>query len=342
MIITYETNEMFRNLVVSILKRAKLRTKTIDLILESKLGNKTGLELYGIAFTHKSVDPLNNYEVYEFKGDSTANNCLVWYFSRRFDELNVPDHVKTLARLKINYGSKKTFYEIGDKLGMWDFISATTEKRVNKKKVKLGNRIVVKEEEVVVDIRQTKKKSLLEDSFEAFIGVTQTLLDMFVKQGEGFKICYKIIESLYDDMDIKLDHESLYDAKTRLKELFDKYCDKFGKWDKNNVNSIQIKNRFNDYSKWKVQVGYNIQTNDNKLTKLTEMLELYMYDETRTGDIICPKHVIDYVKNNFIEKNKPSYKFVLLGEGEASLKDDAEQLACECALKKLSEQGFKK
>ena len=78
MIINYETNDLFRKLVVSILKRSKLRTKTIDLILSSKIGDYTGLQLYGFAFTHKSVNSLQNYEVYEFKGDSTANDCLVW------------------------------------------------------------------------------------------------------------------------------------------------------------------------------------------------------------------------------------------------------------------------
>ena len=72
------------------------------------------------------------------------------------------------------------------------------------------------------------------------------------------------------------------------------------------------------------------------------MLDLYMYDEARTGDVICPKYVIDYVKNNFMEKNKPSYRFIPLGEGEASLKDDAEQLACENALKRLELEGYKK
>ena len=43
-----------------------------------------------------------------------------------------------------------------------------------------------------------------------------------------------------------------------------------------------------------------------------------------------------------MEKNKPSYRFIPLGEGEASLKDDAEQLACENALRKLDLEGYKK
>mgnify|MGYP001363351438 FL=1 len=136
MSINYETNNMFRNHVESILKLGKLRKKTIALLLDSKLGDYTGLQLYSFAYTHKSIDEINNYEVFEFKGDSTANNCLVWYFLDRFPSLNNPENVKTLARLKINYGSKKMFYELGEKLGMWPFIRAGTEVRTTKTKKK--------------------------------------------------------------------------------------------------------------------------------------------------------------------------------------------------------------
>ena len=339
--INYETNEMFRNLITKILKLAKLKQKTIDTILNSEYKGLTGLQLFGICFTHKSIHPLNNYEVYEFKGDSTANNCLVWYFASRFPHLNTPEHVKTLARLKINYGSKKTFCSIADKLGMWDFISAGTEIRKTKTKQKIGNSIKVIESENVVDIKQTKKKSLLEDSFEAVIGLIHTLIDELVKKGTGFNICYKIIQNLYDDMEIRLDHESLYDPKTRLKEFFDKEVDKFGKWSKNNIKAIQHKNRTNDFSRWVVDVGYNVQSDENHMDKLREMLDLYMYDEKLKGDMICPNHVLEYVKDNFMEKNKPTYKFIRLGVGEASLKDDAEQQACRDAISNLQGMNYK-
>jgi dsRNA-specific ribonuclease len=340
--INYETNDMFRNLITNILKRGNLKSKTINLLLDSEYQGFKGIQHYGFAFTHKSIHENNNYESYEFKGDSTANNCLVWYFSRRFPELNTTENVKTLARLKINYGSKKMFYTLGEKLGMWDYITAGKETRVIRSKKKIDNRIVNVETENVVDIKQTKKKSLLEDSFEAFIGVTQILLDEFVKNGMGYKICYNIISKLYDDLEIKLDHESLYDPKTRLKELFDKYCDKFGKWGKDNVKAVQYKNRYSDFGKWRVTVGYNIRTSDNKMEQLREMLDLYMYDDRLKGDIIIPNHVLNFVSNNFVESNKPTYKFVELGSGEASLKDDAEQMACESALKRLEMDGYKK
>jgi dsRNA-specific ribonuclease len=340
--INYETNDMFRKLITNILKLGNLKIKTINLLLDSEYQGFKGIQHYGFAFTHKSVDEVNNYESYEFKGDSTANNCLVWYFSRRFPELNTTDNVKTLARLKINYGSKKMFYTLGEKLDMWDFIIAGKETRVIRGKKKVGNSIINTEVESVVDIKQTKKKSLLEDSFEAFIGVTQILLDEFVKNGMGYKICYNIISKLYDDLEIKLDHESLYDPKTRLKELFDKYSSNFGKWGKENVKAVQYKNRYNDFGKWKITVGYNVRTSDNKIEKLREMLELYMYDDRLKGDIIMPNHIINFVSGNFVENNKPTYKFVELGFGEASLKDDAEQIACENALKRLERDGYKK
>ena len=342
MSINYETNPLFRKLIVKLLKLGKLKNKTIDLLLDSEFNGLKGLQHYGIGFTHKSIHPEKNYEVYEFKGDSTANNCLVWYFAERFPHLNTAEHVKTLARLKINYGSKKTFFGIADNLGMWKFISAGTETRITKSKVKQSyNRIQVVERETVVDIKQTKKKSLLEDSFEAFIGITHTLIDNLIKKGKGFNVCYKIIKSLYDDLDIKLDHASLYDPKTRLKELFDKEESKFGKWNKNNIKAIQYKNRTNDYGRWKVQVGYNIQSNVPHIEKIREMLDLYMYDDRLKGDVISPNHVLDYIKDNFVEKNRPSYKFVPLGSGEASLKDDAEQEACKEAIRKLEGMGYK-
>lgn len=334
MSINYETDPKFRNLVISILKKCKLKTKTIEYILDTPHNGWTGIQLFGACCTHKSIHPINNYEIFEFKGDSTANNCLVWYFAERFPELNDPECVKTLARLKINYGSKKTFFSLAEKLGLWEFISAGTEERITRTKVKRNNMIELVENKTIVDIKQTKKKSLLEDSFEAFIGLIHTLIDIHVKKGFGFKICYNLIKTLYDDMDISLEHSDLYDAKTRLKEYFDKNVKKYGKWSKNNITSRQIKNKHNDYSKWIVDVGYNIQTNCSKLEKLHELLDLYMYDE-KLNETISPNHILEFVSDNFSEKNKPSYKFIVLGTGEASLKDDAEQNACEMALKTL-------
>ena len=184
-------DDSFKNLIVSLLKRGRLNDKYIEQMLD--------MDMYGVAFTHKSVNEVKNYEFYEMMGDATANCAIAWYLNKCFPHLHKPEGVKVIARLKINYVSKKTFEKIGKHLGLWDFISADEETRSN------------------------KMKQTLEDVFEAFLGVTCTLIDNRVKEGAGFKICYNIIKSVYDEViqPISLKYEDLFDPKTRLKETFD-------------------------------------------------------------------------------------------------------------------------
>lgn len=182
----------FRDLLKKIFIQAKLKAKYIDLLLD-----EDGMKLYSQIFTHPSIDPQNNYEFYEILGDSSANRSIVWYLSRRFPQLNCPEGVKIMARLKIHLVSKQTFYTLAESLGFWPFISAT------------------------VDERQTKMKKILEDVFEAFIGATELMLDEKIRRGVGNAVTYNIIASLFDDLEISLDYNVLFDAKTRLKEIFD-------------------------------------------------------------------------------------------------------------------------
>lgn len=182
----------FLNLIRTTLKLGKINEGTIK-----KLTDKQGMELYSTAFTHRSFDVKNNYEVLELMGDSIANTCILNYMFKKFPQLNRPEGVKVFARLKINYVSKTTFSSLAIKLGFWSYISASEE------------------------FRKSKKIDLLEDSLEAFIGATQMLLDSKIAFGSSYKICLNIITNLYDDIDISLKYEDLFDAVTRLKELFE-------------------------------------------------------------------------------------------------------------------------
>jgi dsRNA-specific ribonuclease len=148
------------------------------------------------AFTSRSYDEHNNYEVYEFAGDPVAAAAMNLYFIRRFPQLKCTDGVRVLARLKINYGSRRSFSRIADSLGFWPHIRAA-------------------EEEKIVD-----REKLLEDVFEAFIGCTCFVLDDALLNGCGYSIVYEIIKSVFDKITISLEYEDLYDAKSRLNELF--------------------------------------------------------------------------------------------------------------------------
>ena len=191
--------ETFRTFIKSLLERSKLKTKYVNILTDTK-----SMEIYGQAFTSSSANAQENYEVFEQLGDVTANKFIVWYMYRRFPQLSCTQGVKVVARLRINYGAKQSFSQIGDALGFWNFISAT------------------------VDDRSRKKKSLLEDALEAFIGATEFLIDTKIRLGVGYAIVYDILSNIFDEIPISLKYEDLYDAKTRLKELFDHYGHELG------------------------------------------------------------------------------------------------------------------
>jgi len=184
----------FKDLIFNLLVTSKLKMHYIDLLM-----NEESMKIYDKVFTSDSADPEENYEVYEQFGDITANKFIVWYMHRRFPKLMCPQGVKVVARLRINYGAKQSFASIADGLGFWDFITASEEER------------------------SRNKKPLLEDVFEAFIGATEFIIDSNIKECVGYSIAYNILCSIFDKMEISLKYEDLYDAKTRLKELFDCY-----------------------------------------------------------------------------------------------------------------------
>lgn len=184
----------FKDLIFNLLVTSKLKIHYINLLM-----NDENMKIYDKVFTSDSADSEDNYEVYEQFGDITANKFIVWYMHRRFPKLMCPQGVKVVARLRINYGAKQSFASIADGLGFWDFISASEEER------------------------SRNKKPLLEDVFEAFIGATEFIIDSNIKECVGYSVAYNILSSIFDKMDISLKYEDLYDAKTRLKELFDFY-----------------------------------------------------------------------------------------------------------------------
>lgn len=187
-------NESFREFICRILSISKLKSKYVSI-----LTNDENLQIYKNVFTHISIDPENNYEFYEILGDVTLNKAIVWYLKERFPKLQNAAGVKIIARLRINMVSKKNFSLLAQKLGFGRFIRAEEE------------------------FKTQREMSLLEDSFEAFFGATEFLLDKIICPGAGYGICYHLIKFILDKEPISLKYEDLYDPITRLKETFDYY-----------------------------------------------------------------------------------------------------------------------
>jgi dsRNA-specific ribonuclease len=196
-----DRGEKFRGFVVSLLAMSGLKKKYVD-----TLTGPEGMETYGQAFTHISIDAEKNYEFLEILGDATCNKCVVWYIKDRFPLLQNPEGVKVIARLRINLVSKKNFAGLAEKLGFGEYISCDRE------------------------IREQKGRSLLEDVFEAFIGATEMLVDKLISEGSGYYICFRILRVIFDGLTISLRYEDLYDPITRLKETFDFFRQQCGRF----------------------------------------------------------------------------------------------------------------
>jgi dsRNA-specific ribonuclease len=193
------TNDSMHSFISNLISSCRLDS-TYALALTDPLS----IRLYQKAFTHVSFDPYNNYEVYEQLGDITVNKFLVWYFYQRFPSFHSTYGVKIVARLRIKYGSKQFLCSLAEKLGFWQMIR------------------------VAEAISPGKRMSILEDVFEAFIGVTEYIIDQRMHLGLGYMCCYKMLKSWLDVIPIDISYEQLFDAKTRLKELFDINKDTLG------------------------------------------------------------------------------------------------------------------
>jgi dsRNA-specific ribonuclease len=269
----------FKTVILNVLKKGDF--KTYDMFLTDD-----ALKLYADAFTSDSVNPLyNNYQYFEMLGDLSINKFIGWYFYKRFPQLKCAEGVKIVARLRINYGSKQTFSQIAESLNFWPFITAKN------------------------DLRQRNKKSLLEDVFESFIGATETIASETKGEGLGYTYVHKILTTIFDSLPISLKYEDLYDAKTRLKELFDRHAETLG------------------------PIIYQEEKNALLTTSTVYRVPGVVFEKKADGMINPTKFVLP-----------PNYQRtkIRLGSGSAALKSDAQQKAAANALSNLEKDNIVK
>jgi dsRNA-specific ribonuclease len=279
----------FKAMITSFLERGNLKAKYINL-----LTSDDNMIMYGQAFTSDTVNADDNYEVFEQLGDVSANKFIVWYSYKRYPQLFCPSGVPVVAHLRINYGAKKTFFAIGESLGFWPFISAS------------------------VDERSRKKKDLLEDVFEAIIGVTEYLLDNKYRPGVGYGIIYDILVNVFSNLEMSLEYDDLKSSKTRLKEIFDK-----------NVNIGEL-----EYIAVRER---DLQTVYTYLVPPTKLREVCKYCRSVLPSKDALKKHIELCQGRFQEAQR---EWTLLGRGTAALKKDAEIKSAENSLVTLSRMGY--
>lgn len=312
-------NEDFINFIKSILKMGNIKDKYLNELLTSE-----NIKIYSNAFTSEEVDSKDNYEVLEQLGDVCISNFLIFYIYNKYPQLYCSKGVQIVSKLKANLVSRSNFSDLADKLGFWNYITASIENR------------------------KQNKKDILEDTFEAFIGATVKILDERFIVGVGYSIIYDILKNIFDKyIKISLKYEDINDAKTLLKETFD-YFKKVDNstiqlnkdieiiWINTNdnkqyketiINKTETLNFTNYFSDWFFITEKEKNLNDEFYTTITKAVAV------RNGSIV-----------NKTGKNKTINGFyTILGEGKAARQQDSEQNASVMALLTLQQKyGFKK
>jgi len=302
--------DKFKTLIRDVLSLGGLTEPYVSVLLD----NEENFRLYEQVFTHKTADPVFNYECMEFLGDVTLNKSIAWYLARRFPQLTCASGVKILTRLKINLVSKKSFAIFAKTLKFWNFVSADMETRT------------------------LKMDKTLEDVFEAFFGATEMLLDNNVQIHCGYNTCYRIVEKLLNDTNISLKYDHLFDAKTRLKELFDQYKDTLGA-----VKYTSVRDKDDGKHHVTIHRIFPVQNTNNNVNKDVVIRNLMTdINNARQSRRQIPMQTI-YNTLTSIQKNpKMNENGKPICSASGHLKATAEQRAAEEALTILEKEGFKR
>ncbi len=185
---------------------ALLSDSEIDKILDEE-----GMKIMTSAVTHWSVaEEVEDYEVWETLGDVTLNKIMVWYMFRRFPEATSEE--LTEAK-KINV-SKGQFPVYAHTLNLPQYV------RYRSVNYQSGKNVLT----IHLD------KSIKEDTFEAFFGALEYLIDSRIILGAGYIACYNIVTHVLDQQQMTIELSKIKDSITQLKEIFDtrkKFGDSF-------------------------------------------------------------------------------------------------------------------
>lgn len=183
--------------------------------------DKASMDTFIKAVTHDSVNPTSpndNYEMLEHFGDASINKATTWYLKGRFPSIVARGDpgVQIISKQKAILTSKPFLAKYCEMIGLWKFIRY---RELNFTYAKEGD-----EGFISTQIKKvTLDRSMKEDVFEAWFAALEEVID--TKEalvGVGYSVVFKIISSLYDEQQIPDKKNLLVDAKTQLKELFDR------------------------------------------------------------------------------------------------------------------------
>ena len=206
----------FQDFVIDLFTRMGVSETDQLLLFGTEVREKNMIE-FAKCFVTQNADPNMNYEMYELLGDTCLNNAITMYMfkviqathdkKRRRVKSFVPSHHMTdyLNKLKAAYISEKEFHDIASRMGFEDFVDYGPRDPNPKKDPEF-------------------KK--LTDSFEAFFGCFEVLMDRFIEPHYSHQYVGNFIQYIFSTRKINFHPDYVYDSITLLKESNDKLKNK--------------------------------------------------------------------------------------------------------------------
>ena len=160
-------------------------------------------------FVPKSVDPVNNYELYEIAGDYALNKSTFGYLFRILFPLlsagGSPQALSYMDVVKAYYISKKFYSQLPIQLGLTEFL----------------HRVCYNNQAIKLFLMSKKIEDLYEDLMEAFIGCLELQIDRYVGMHHGYVFVANFVFDLLESMNLNFHPSFFWGSPRLLKETND-------------------------------------------------------------------------------------------------------------------------
>jgi dsRNA-specific ribonuclease len=158
------------------------------------------------AFTHETYGDGQDYNFFEFAGDTIVGFFVAFYIIERFPHIR---NAKWTTRIKHNLISKRYLAQYAMNAGFFPYI-------------RFGAKMQADIDENPDFATNIAYLSLLEDVLEAFFGaLSMTIVKLGYLQGSAAQTCFEILRVFLDTREISLNYRDLFDPITRLKEFYE-------------------------------------------------------------------------------------------------------------------------
>lgn len=191
----------FKNYMVNIFKYAGVKKSSIKEFTSSEY-----LFDYWLCFIDPSYNSISNNRMYKMLGITTIDLSVIEYIGKKFSHIRSEDW---LTRIKHSVVSKQIFLKLAIKLKFGKYIKYG--KFVKEHIEKHGTTLI--DNKIYIQ--------LLKGTFKALLGSIVHIIDKKREIGVGYTVASRIISYFLEGENISSEYKDIYDAKTRLKELYD-------------------------------------------------------------------------------------------------------------------------